>query len=159
MRLRLHAAATAATLILLGLTGCGGSTTSTDAPSTSAAPTVDCAELLSAMQTHITALSLVLEAGGGTGVPVTDAEAGEFQVTVDRVVAAMPPLPADAAPYLDMSQELADILNTAVADGATFDEVLPDFEAVINDPAYQAASEAGEAFVTPLCPTPSGAAS
>jgi len=149
----------AAPLIVLGLAACGGSSSSSDASSTPAAPSVNCTELLSAMQTHITAISLVLEAGAGTGVPVTDTEAGEFQVTVDRVKATMPALPADAAPYLDMSQELADILNSAAADGLSFDEVLPDFEAVLNDPAYQAASEAGEAVIMPLCPTPSGAAS
>jgi hypothetical protein len=157
MTLRPHATVTAVSLIFLALTGCGGTTASTET-SASAAPSVDCAELLSAMQTHIAAISLVLEAGGGTGVPVTDAEAGEFQVTVDRVAGVMPPLPADAAPYLDLSQELADILNSASAEGATFDEVLPDFEAVLNDPTYQASSEAGEAVIMPLCPAPSGAA-
>lgn len=159
MRLRQSAAIAAAPLVILGLAACGGSGSSSDASASSAAPAVNCTELLSAMQTHITAISLVLEAGGGTGVPVTETEAGEFQVTVDRVVTAMPPLPADAEPYLDMSQELADILNTAAAEGWTFDEVRPDFEAVLNDPPYQAASEAGEAVIMPLCPTPSGAAS
>jgi hypothetical protein len=159
VRLRQCAAIAAAPLIILGLAACGGSGSSADASASSAALAVDCADLLGAMQTHVAAISLVLQAGGGTGVPVTETEAGEFQVTVDRVAAAMPPLPADAEPYLDMSQELADILNTAAVEGLTFDEVLPDFEAVLNDPAYQAASEAGEAVIMPQCPTPSGAAS
>lgn len=158
MRLRQCAAIAAAPFIILGLAGCGGSSTSADSSSASASPTVDCAELVSAMGTHIMAISLILDSGG-SDIPVGAAEAQEFQVTVDRVAAAMPPLPADAASYLDMSQELADMLNSAAAEGGTFDEVLPDFEALINDPAYQAASEAGEAFVAPLCPSPSGAAS
>lgn len=153
-RVQLFVSGAAAALLALSLAGCGGNSTAPAADqATTAASDLDCTELLDAMQTHIMALSLVMQAGG-SGTPVSETEADEFQVTVDRVAAAMPELPADASPYLGMSQELADILYAAVDEGATYDDILPEFEGVINDPEYQASSEAGEAFVMPQCPPP-----
>ena len=105
------------------------------------------------MQNNIVAISQVLQAGG-SGTPVEMGTAEEFQGIVDTVVQVMPPLPPDAQPYLDYSQQLADLLAAAAEEGLTYDDILPEFEGIVNDPGYEASSNAGEQAILPSCPLP-----
>lgn len=140
-------------MVALSACGAGSDSDATSATSNSASASVDCAALLSAMQNNIVAISQVLRAGG-SGTPVETVTAGEFQGIVDTMVQVMPPLPPDAQPYLDYSQQLADLLTVAAEEGLTYDDILPEFEGLVNDPGYEASSTAGEKAILPACPLP-----